>query len=319
MSDPLVSIVVPVYKVELYLHRCLDSIVAQTYSPLEVILVNDGSPDGCGEIIRQYEAEWPFIRSIWQENSGVSVARNVGIASATGKYLALIDSDDYVEPDFISALVHAAESGNAEVAVCNFFIDFPNGLKIPFPLMTLQKKMTGEKAAQISLKLLSIPTFSWNKLYRRDLFTDSGISFPSIYYEDLAIASKVLSRAKRVAIRHKPLYHYCLRRSGAVGSFGMKHVLHYLKAVNIVRHFIWDEGLWTSWKIPYHNLLRSAEAMLLIEIALQKNMIPFHKRRHLILQVHQRIRRLRLPPNVPYQASSKKTFFDIKGLFFPDD
>src|SRR5664280_35082 len=100
MSGPLVSIVVPIYKVEQYLVRCLDSIVNQQYRPIELILVDDGSPDGCGNIIRRYEAQHPFIRSVWQENRGLSAARNAGIAIATGKYLAMIDSDDYVEPDF---------------------------------------------------------------------------------------------------------------------------------------------------------------------------------------------------------------------------
>ena len=127
MADPLVSIVIPVYKVEKYLERCLDSIVAQIYRPLEVILVNDGSPDGCGDIIRRYEAQWPIFQSIWQQNSGLGAARNVGIARATGKYLALVDSDDYVEPDFISDLVYAAEKNRADIVVCNFILSTQTG------------------------------------------------------------------------------------------------------------------------------------------------------------------------------------------------
>jgi len=84
MERPLVSIVVPIYKVEKYLERCLDSLVAQDYRPLEVILVNDGSPDGCGDIIHRYEALYPIFHSLWQENQGLAAARNNGIALATG-------------------------------------------------------------------------------------------------------------------------------------------------------------------------------------------------------------------------------------------
>ncbi len=296
MSDPLVSIVVPIYKVEKYLERCLDSIISQIYRPIEVILVNDGSPDGCGEIIRRYELEWPFIKSIWQENRGLSAARNAGIAVATGKYLAMIDSDDYVEPDFLSDLVCIAEKKNADVAVCNFFFDFQNGFKIPFPLMTLQKNMSGEEAAKNSLKLLNLPAFVWNKLYRLDLFTKNGILFPPIYYEDVASISKILIRARKVAITQKPYYHYCLRRTSITGNFGIKNIEDYLKAAEIVQHFIWDERLWDSWQKPYQQFLRTVKIQLYLEISLQKNSIPINKRHRMIRYVNQQISALSRPP-----------------------
>lgn len=296
MPNPLVSLVVPVYKVERYLERCLDSIIAQDYRPIEVILVNDESPDGSGEIIKRYEAQWPFIQSIWQKNSGVGAARNAGIARATGQYLAMVDSDDYIEPDYVSSLVHAAEKENAEVAVCSFYFEFPHGFKIPFPMLTFQKNMSGEEAAQTSLKLLNMPTFSWNKLYRRDLFTEKGISFPSIYYEDLATVSRVLIQARNVAIVNKPYYHYCLRRSGITGNFGLKNVVDFLKAVAIIRQFIWSEHLWSAWEKPYRSFLRTVEVQLFIEINLQKNSIPLKGRSHLVRQVHHRIRVLGSPP-----------------------
>lgn len=296
MSTPLVSVIIPIYKVEPYLERCLESIIAQQYRPLEVILVNDGSPDRCGEIIRRYESRDPIFQSIWQENRGLSAARNAGIAQATGKYLALVDSDDFVEPDFISGLVSIAERDQADVAVCNFYIDFPNGLVIPFPLMTLQKNMTGTKAAQTSLSLLRIPMFAWNKLYRRELFTDNDIQFPSIYYEDIAIASRVLNQATHVAITQKHYYHYCLRRSGITGNFGIKNVIDYLKAVELIRHYIAHEHLWDEWEKPYRKFLMTVEAQLILEIALQRNSIPLKSRHHLIRHVHHRIRGLALPP-----------------------
>jgi glycosyltransferase involved in cell wall biosynthesis len=296
LPDPLVSIVVPIYKVEQVLERCLDSIVAQAYRPLEVILVNDGSPDRCGEIIRRYEDEWPFIRSIWQENSGVSAARNAGIAGATGEYIALIDSDDYVEPGFIRALVRAAQSKNADVAVCDFYFTFRNGLDIPFPLLTFQRDITGEKAAKMSMRMLTVTPFVWNKLYRRELFTESGIQFPPIYYEDIASIPQVLAKAGRVALIHRPYYHYCLRRSGITGNFRMKNIVDYLKAVDIIRRFLWEKGLWDDWKVPYRAMLRAAEAVLLVEVSLQRNSFPEYRRRHLIRLIHSRLRRMRLPP-----------------------
>ncbi len=307
MANPLVSVVVPIYKVERYLERCLDSIVGQHYHPLEVILVNDGSPDGCGAIIRRYEKQWPFIRSIWQENQGLGAARNAGIAGARGKYLALIDSDDYIEPDFISSLVEIAENEKADVAVCNFFLDFSNGIEIPFRLMTLETNMSGDEAAQVSLKLLKIPIFAWNKLYRRELFTETGIAYPSIYYEDIATTSRVLIKARRVAITHKPYYHYCLRKSGITGNFGVKNIVDFLKAVDIIRQFIWKENLWEAWDKPYRNFLRTVEAQLLLEITLQKNSIPIKDRHHFIRYVHCQIRELGLAPPLFHLEPSLKS------------
>lgn len=316
MERPLVSIVVPIYKVEKYLERCLDSIIAQDYRPLEVILVNDGSPDGCGDIIRRYEAGHPIFRSLWQENQGLAAARNNGIALATGKYVALVDSDDYVEPDFISSMADLAEARQADIVMGNFYIDFPRGgIKIPFRLLTMHKSLSGEEAAQMSLTLLRLPVFAWNKLYRRDLFTSHEISFPSIYYEDVATTSRLLSKAERVAILHKPVYHYCLRSTGITGNFGMKNVNDYLKAVDIIRHFIWDQQLWTSWKRPYRAFLRTVEAQLILAITLQMNKVSVNNRQHLMRQVHHRIQHLALPP-VPDAVESEPSIFSLPLRLF---
>jgi glycosyltransferase involved in cell wall biosynthesis len=312
MSGPLVSIVVPIYKVEQYLVRCLDSIVNQQYRPIELILVDDGSPDGCGDIIRRYEAQHPFIRSVWQENRGLSAARNAGIAIATGKYLAMIDSDDYVEPDFIGSLVEAAERENADVVICNFFLDFTNGFRIPFPLMTLQTNLSGEEAAQISLNLLRLPVFAWNKLYRTGLFAENDIKFPSIYYEDVATTPKVLMKARTVAVTQKPYYHYCLRRSSVTGNFGIKNITDYLAAVDIIRNFILKENPWISWQKPYRHFLRAVEAYLVLEVTLQKKTIPANSRRHLLHEIHTRIRELRLPPDLCPQESVSSSV-NLKG------
>ncbi len=311
MHNPLVSIVVPIYKVEKYLERCLDSIIAQSYRPLEVILVNDGSPDGCGEIIRRYEERWPIFRSIWQENRGLSAARNAGIDMATGTYLALIDSDDFVEPDFIDSLVRLAESKGAQAVICNFYFNFQNGIKIPFPLMTLQKNMTGEEAAAASIRLLTMPTFIWNKLYRLELFKEKNISFPAMYYEDMAILPRLLVQARKVAVINRPLYHYCLRRTGITGNFRMKNVTDYLQAVEMVRQFVWEENLWDSWKRHYRMFLLAVETHLMFAIHVQKNSIPISERRHLTRQIHHRLQLMALPPDPAELETNQGT--DLSG------
>lgn len=294
MSDPLVSIIVPVYKVEAYLERCLDSIIAQDYWPLEVILINDGSPDGCGEIMHRYEARWSFIQSFWQENQGLGAARNAGIDRATGKYLAFIDSDDYIEPDYISCLVQSAQKHDADVVVCNFFVNFSGLRSLAFPLLTRPKRMTGEDAARISLKLFKIPTVAWNKLYRASLFTAPEVRFPSIYYEDIATMSRLLVHAANVAIIRKPLYHYCIRKTSITGNFRHKNIDDYLEAVLIIRQFIQGEGRVNEWLRTYQHFLIVVEAQLLFEILMKMRFVSFDERRRIIIQIHKKLRLLEL-------------------------
>lgn len=296
MANPIVSIVVPVYNVEKYLPRCLDSIVAQDYRPIEVVIVDDGSPDGSPAIIDEYGARYPFIRTLHQQNQGLGAARNNGIRMATGKYIGLVDSDDYVEPGFVGGLVSAAEAHQADVAICDFFVDFPGGFRVPFPLLTLQSSLSGEEAAQSSLSLLRLPAFAWNKLYRRELFTAEDIRFPSIYYEDIATMPRILLRARSVAVVQKPYYHYCLRRTGITGNFGPKNIHDYLQAVDIIRQFIFREHLWETWQRQYQNFLRLAEAQLLVQVTVQETSISPAARRELIHEIHEGFRALRTPP-----------------------
>ena len=119
-SNPLISVIVPVYKVENYLDKCIDSIVNQTYNNLEIILVNDGSPDNCPQICDEWKEKDNRIKVIHKENGGVSSARNKGLEIATGSYIAFIDSDDWVEENYISSLYDAIVSNDAQVALCSY-------------------------------------------------------------------------------------------------------------------------------------------------------------------------------------------------------
>ena len=119
MND-LLSVIIPVYKVEAYLRQCLDSVVTQTYSELQIILVDDGSPDGSGAICDEYAAKDSRIQVIHQPNAGVSAARNAGMDMATGEYLTFIDSDDYIDPDMYEALLKVAHETGADVVECNY-------------------------------------------------------------------------------------------------------------------------------------------------------------------------------------------------------
>ncbi len=297
-QKPLVSVVVPMYNVEALLPRCLDSLTTQTHRNLQLILVDDGSPDGSGRIADDYAARDDRIVVIHQKNQGVGPARNAGIERATGEFLAFVDPDDYVTPDYVARMLDRCLLDDADVCVCNFTFEFSSGLKVPFPLMTLRRSLTGEQAGRDSLDLLTIPVFVWNKLYRRRLFTETGIRFPGMYYEDIAIMTQVLSQADRVSVTHKSLYFYCLREGSITGTFTTKNLHDYLRAVEIIRDFIYDSGRWQEWGRPYLGFLLHTWFMVQAELLAQPD-LGFSERLAVMHETDRAFEALRPPPDRP--------------------
>lgn len=123
------SIIVPVYKVEQYLDKCVESILAQTFTDYEIILVDDGSPDNCGQMCREWERRDGRIRTIHKENGGLSDARNAGIDIAKGDYIGFVDSDDYIKPDMFEVLVANLERNNADISMCGYMDVYANGVR----------------------------------------------------------------------------------------------------------------------------------------------------------------------------------------------
>lgn len=294
-SGPLVSIVIPVFQVAPYLERCLDSVLAQSYRPIEVIVVDDGSTDGSAAILAEYNARHDSLRVINQDNRGPGPARNTGIAAARGAYLALVDADDYVSPEFVGAMVEVAERTGADAVVCNFTFQV-GGLRLRYPLMSAPTHVAGEEAARRTLQLLQLPPFTWSKLYRRDWYLEHGFAFPAIFYEDLATTAPRLHRARRVALTRQPLYYYCLRSTGITGDFGVRNVVDFLTAVDILRHFVRTQGKWRTWRTEYRRLLRYVGLQLSVQIALQDNTIRWRHRPELIRLTLQHLRSLRDHP-----------------------
>lgn len=171
----LVSIIVPVYNVEKYLPECLDSILASTYQNLEIIVVDDGSPDNCPQICDEYALKDPRIHVIHQENQGLVGARNTGLSVANGTYIAFVDSDDAISPYLYEALVTATEAENADIAACEYTQD-KNTLTMCLPqsqytytvLPTFEEQLSAFVRAPSIRKITWTSGFSWNKLYRKE-------------------------------------------------------------------------------------------------------------------------------------------------------
>ena len=288
---PLVSVIIPVWDVEKLLPRCLDSVLAQTHRPLEIIVVDDGSSDGSLAVMQAYAEAHSEVQVISQRHRGLGPARNAAISVAQGEFVAFMDADDWVEADFISDTVQLAQNLDADVLVGGFVFHL-RWLRVPFPFLPRVSSMTGMEAAKLSIHLTRFPAFAWNKLYRRSLFHPDDPPFPTIEYEDLATTPRVLRRAGTVGVTRKVYYHYCLRSESITGKFTAKNVFSFAAAIDLLRHDLDENDLWHAWNRSYRRLLRQALMIMCVQTMLQPNHIPLRQRGPLMVRFARRLRGL---------------------------
>lgn len=216
---PLISIIVPVYKVEKYLKECIESILAQTYKELEIILVNDGSPDNCGKICDFYANMDNRIRVIHKENGGLSSARNAGIDICNGEYISFIDSDDFVSPYFIEIFYKGVELNDSDIVSYTWPLNFIDGLEnnINFTNNENVYKISEIDPLEAIHQLLyqKIPNGAQHRLYKREIL--EGIRFPLGYlFEDVATVYKTFIKAKKMTLIKADVYAYRIRENSIV-------------------------------------------------------------------------------------------------------
>ena len=211
-TAPKISVIVPIYKVEQYLSRCLDSILAQTFRDFELILVDDGSPDNCGAICDAYAEKYDFITVIHKENGGLSDARNHGIDIAKGAYLSFIDSDDWVTPDFLENLYNAILQTGCRMSICN--VMWHDGEK---ELVSYSYRPATECKIAVGADMyesLYRPS-AWNKLYERSIF--QTLRYPKgKLYEDAYIYHEILAQLDSLAYTGTDGYFYFQREDSIV-------------------------------------------------------------------------------------------------------
>lgn len=206
---PKVSVIVPVYNVEQYLDKCLNTLVNQTLEDIEFVVVNDGATDNSKNIILDYKEKYPNkIVYVEKENGGLSDARNYGMPYTKGDYIAFLDSDDYVELDMYEKLYNKAIETDADMVECDFYWEYPN------------KKVHDQNAIyKNESDMYSRPrVVAWNKLYKRDVLLNSGILFPKgLRYEDVEFCYKMLPQLKKIELVSEPLVHY-IQRDNSITS-----------------------------------------------------------------------------------------------------
>jgi glycosyltransferase involved in cell wall biosynthesis len=271
LNKPLVSVIVPIYKVEKYIRRCIDSIVNQTYTNLEIILVNDGSPDNCGEIVDHYSRKDYRIKAIHKENGGLSDARNYGMKVASGEFTIFVDSDDWIETDMIKNMVNHSLKYKADVVQSAFYYAYDDKLLIDSiyhpqdqsPEVLNNKRLMYELVTNEKVK-----NFAWGKLYRTNIIC--ALPFEKgVLFEDVFWAHKVMHRVNTFLIIKQPYYNYYQRDDSIVATYSTRN-LDIIKGLKERHRFI---------KKNYEELANESLKTLLRTCLIHYNLLLINKKK----------------------------------------
>ena len=243
-----VSVIVPVYNVEKYLDECLSSLVNQTLSELEIIVVNDGTKDNSQSIIDHYVKQYPNkVVSLIKENGGLGDARNYGIPYAKGEYIGFVDSDDIVHLEMYEKMFNKAKLEDSDLVLCD----------LEYFYETSSEKMVKEGLVQIenidvNKTVFLSPLFAWNKLYRKSLFIESGLKYPiGLWYEDIPVTVPFFTLAKKISYVHETLIYYRQRPTSIMGSVDNAKVKDIFDIMHLCLTYFKDHNLLET----YHDEL----------------------------------------------------------------
>lgn len=243
IDKPLVTVVVPIYKVEKYIKRCAESLFAQTYSEMEYIFVNDCTPDKSVEIVQLVLKKYPerkaqvrFINNA--VNQGLAYCRNVGVSHAQGKYLMHVDSDDYVAKDAVENLLGTALRENADIVVSDFFLVTQTGIKSDISAYPDDKDIYLEKILKRDL-----PICVWGKFFKRKLYTEHGIEVPAgiDFGEDMVTLPRLVYYANKITLSSPFYYYNQLNIHSYTKHVGEKSILSVIRTEQVLREFFRDK------------------------------------------------------------------------------
>ena len=227
-----ISVIVPVYNVEKYIDKCLNSLVNQTLKEIEIIVVNDGSPDDSQVIIDKYVKTYPKkVKSFIKKNGGQGSARNYGLLKAKGEYIAYVDSDDWVEETMFEDMYNKALADNSDIVICGNNVVSTDGeiLKVDPPLAY----------NDMTLNILFGKMAVWNKIYKKELLLKNNIEFrQKVWYEDIVFSVKILFNNFKISFVDKPLYNYLLRPGSTMNNSNIQRNLELIDAFDeIINYF----------------------------------------------------------------------------------
>ncbi len=255
--QPFVSVIIPVYKVEKYLRRCLDSVCRQTLKEIEIILIDDGSPDQCGDICDEYADKDKRIRVIHKKNEGVSAARNTGIENASAEYISFIDSDDMIRDNMMEHLYNAIHQNDADISFCLYEEIDGESLHMSEVSVSPEMKLMDEKGAfdEFSDYRKLIEVTVWNKLFKKEIISKLRFDTNKKSAEDFEFLMRYLVKCKSAVMVNVPLYGYFVQRIGAAQSKKDNDIEFYVKqnenAHRIAQEIIFAKPEWINDMIGF--------------------------------------------------------------------
>ena len=242
MKKPIISVIVPIYNVEKYLSKCLDTILAQTFSNIEIICVNDGSTDNSRKILAQYAQKDSRIKIVDKKNGGLSSARNAGMKVAQGEYYSFIDSDDWIDETMLEKLYNSMVALDTDISICavHQFDETRQELDDSNPYYTLgffDESFDNRAFSYVDTKpfLLDVCVMAWNKLYRKSFIEECQVEFPEgLIFEDGPFFFSIFFKTKKVSIVRDFLYYYRINRSGSIIQKAGKKFLNVIDVVELM-------------------------------------------------------------------------------------
>lgn len=252
-TKPEISIIIPVHNGQEHLEKCLLSIKNQSFTDYEVLVVNNGSTDNTQKIAESFsESDKRFI-TIKHNHGGAGETRNIGIDRASGNYLAFVDSDDVVLDKYLENLYRAIKSCNADVAVCGYNLYFRNSDKIIRRYKAENKIYEKEAAIKEIVRDRKMRFYLWNKLWRRSLFSDNGISIPDMYYEDAVVCTMLFCHINKVVTTDYCGYSYIRASSDIYKEVQMTgtRINDYINTIPMMRNYLEETGYYKTAKTPF--------------------------------------------------------------------
>ena len=237
VSNPLISVIIPVYKVEKYLEKCVDSVINQTYKNLEIILVDDGSPDNCPKICDEYAKKDKRIKVIHKENGGVGSARNKGMEKAVGEYITFVDSDDWLEKNFIQEMLFIINKYKVDYVTCGYYRVYENKKEIING--NLEEIVIDSK--EYANKLLNVQNgygFVHMKLIKKEKISSLRFEEKLVVGEDALFNIQLCKNIEKIVIYNKPLYNYYFNTNSVVRKYNNEYCNNYLKSMIYMSEYI---------------------------------------------------------------------------------
>lgn len=246
MKDTKITIVVPIYNAEKYIRRCVDSIIAQSYKNLEVLLMDDGSTDGTPAILDEYAGRDDRVKAIHKENTGHANSRNCGLMQATGEFITFMDCDDYMHPDFIEKMYGAICEDDSDIACCSFRYVDEEGKELGWRTPVLERKgVSGADAQREFLLTFNIEGFSWNKLVRRSIMMEHELRYAEDQkaFVDMLLWYRFISFSGKVSFVPDKLYDYYQMPGSVVHTIGDEKMGNFITTTGNIRRQATENGL----------------------------------------------------------------------------